>query len=218
MQVAQTLARRLRSLPCVAYDGPLMACQVTIHDRIGQERLASAAEPLAVDDALQLLESAISETVKAALGTRNVEVELTLAGDAEMTRLNFDHMGERGPTDVLSFPLHEWSVEEGRSHLADDDGIGPPGALLLGDVVIDVDQAVRQAAEGDWSVVEEMVLLAIHGTLHLLGHDHAEIDEEAAMRAIEHDVLRTLHRRHHDVPWQPGSLFDRAGHAVTTGS
>ncbi len=195
-----------------------MACQVTIHDRIGQERLASAAEPLAADDALKLLDSAISETVKAALGTRNVEVELTLAGDAEMTRLNFDHMGERGPTDVLSFPLHEWSVEEGRSHLADDDGIGPPGALLLGDVVIDVDQAVRQAAEGDWSVVEEMVLLAIHGTLHLLGHDHAEIDEEAAMRAIEHDVLRTLHRRHHDVPWQPGSLFDRAGHAVTTGS
>ncbi|HET7686960.1 MAG TPA: rRNA maturation RNase YbeY [Candidatus Limnocylindria bacterium] len=195
-----------------------MACQVTVHDRIGSQRLASAVEPLTVGAAVALLESAIAETAKAALGARNVEVELTLAGDAEMSRLNFDHMGERGPTDVLSFPLHEWSVEEGHSHLADDDGIGPPGTLLLGDVVIDVDQAVRQAAEGGWSVVEEMVLLAIHGTLHLVGHDHAEIDEEASMRSVEHDVLRTLHRRHHDVPWQPGSLFDRAGHAVSTSS
>jgi rRNA maturation RNase YbeY len=85
-------------------------------------------------------------------------------------------------------------------------------------VVIDLDQALRQAADGNWSVPEELVLLAIHGTLHLLGHDHAEIDEEERMRALEHQVLGVLHRRHRDVHWQPGSLFDRSGHAVTTGS
>ena len=45
-----------------------------------------------------------------AFGTDDAEVELTLAGDPEMERLNFDHMGERGPTDVLSFPLHEWTL------------------------------------------------------------------------------------------------------------
>lgn len=195
-----------------------MACAVTIHDRIGHERLASAVEPLGVDEALRLLESAIAETAHAAGSIPGCEVELTLSGDAEMERLNFDHMGERGPTDVLSFPLHEWSVDEGRSHLADDDGASPPGSMMLGDVVIDVDQAVRQAAEGSWSVIEELVLLAVHGTLHLLGHDHAELDEETAMRRVEHDVLRSLHRKHHEVAWQPGSLFDRAGHAVTTGS
>jgi probable rRNA maturation factor len=89
--------------------------------------------------------------------------------------------------------------------------------LLLGDAVIDVDQAVRQAASGGWSVIEEIVLLAIHGTLHLLGHDHAELDGEAVMRGIEHQVLTALHRRHRSVDWQPGSLFDRAGHAVTSG-
>jgi hypothetical protein len=38
------------------------------------------------------------------------------------------------------------------------------------------------------------------------------------MRALEHQVLGVLHRRHHEIAWQPGSLFDRAGHAVTTGS
>ncbi len=194
-----------------------MDCRVTIHDRVGSERLASAVEPLTADQAASLLEAAVSVTARTALGARPSEVELTLTGDAEMTHLNFDHMGERGPTDVLSFPLHEWVVEGGASHLTDDDAVRPPGPILLGDVVVDLDQALRQAAEGSWSVVEELVLLAIHGTLHLVGHDHADLDEEAAMRAVEHTVLGTMHRRHHEVAWQPGSLFDRAGHAVTGG-
>jgi probable rRNA maturation factor len=195
-----------------------MACTVTFHDRVGHDRIATAVEPLGADAALALLESAVAETARAALPPMDAEVELTLCGDAEMERLNFDHMGERGPTDVLSFPLHEWSVNGRQSHLGDDDGVGPPGPLLLGDVVIDLDQALRQAADGDWSVIEELVLLAIHGTLHLVGHDHAEIDDEESMRAREREVLAVLHRRHREVAWKPGSLFDRAGHAVTTGS
>jgi len=194
-----------------------MGCTVTIHDRLGHERLEPALEPLAIEDALALLESAVGETARV-VGLTGCEVELTLCGDTEMERLNFDHMGERGPTDVLSFPLHEWAVDGILSHLSDDDGVSPPGPMMLGDLVIDVDQAVRQAAEGSWSVLEELVLLAIHGTLHLLGHDHAELDEEATMRQVEHSVLSTLHRKHHEVDWKPGSLFDRAGHAVMTGS
>jgi probable rRNA maturation factor len=200
------------------YDGGGMGCSVTYHDRIGAERLAQAVEPVGVDAAIDLLESAVCETIRASLGTADAEVELTVCGDAEMERLNFDHMGERGPTDVLSFPLHEWSVNGKRSQLTDDDGVAPPGPLLLGDVVIDLDQALRQAADGNWGVTEELVLLAIHGTLHLLGHDHADMEEEQRMRAAEHHVLGVLHRRHRDIPWQPGSLFDRSGHAVTTGS
>lgn len=195
-----------------------MECAVTFHDKVGTDRIAGAAEPLDGDATVALLEDAVCQTVHAALGDVPAEVELSLCGDAEMERLNFDHMGERGPTDVLSFPLHEWTVDGHRSRLTDDDGVSPPGPMLLGDVVIDLDQALRQAADGDWSVPEELVLLAIHGTLHLLGHDHAELDEEQAMRALEHQVLGTLHRRHREVPWQPGSLFDRAGHAVTTGA
>ncbi len=194
-----------------------MGCTVTFHDHVGRDQLSAAVDPLSVEQLHQLLESAVNETARAAMLGSDAEVELTLCGDAEMTRLNFDHMGERGPTDVLAFPLHEWSVNGGRSTLADDDGIGPPGPLLLGDVVIDVDQAVCQASEGDWSVPEELVLLAIHGCLHLLGHDHADLEEEGEMRRVEHAVLGVMHRRHHEVDWKPGSLFDRAGHAVSTG-
>ncbi len=195
-----------------------MGCTVTFHDRIGPDRLANAVEPLGADAALVLLESAVCETIRLAFGEDDTEVELTLSTDPEMERLNFDHMGERGPTDVLSFPLHEWAINGRQSHLTDDDGISPPGPLLLGDVVIDIDQALRQAADGDWGVAEELVLLAIHGTLHLLGHDHAEIEEEERMRGLEHHVLGVLHRRHREITWKPGSLFDRAGHAATTGS
>ena len=195
-----------------------MGCSVTFHERIDHDRIETAVEPMAADATLALLESAVCETIRAALGAVDAEVELTICGDAAMERLNFDHMGERGPTDVLSFPLHEWTVDGQVSHLSDDDGVSPPGELLLGDVVIDLDQALRQSAEGDWGVVEEIVLLAIHGTLHLVGHDHEQIDDEERMRAVEHEVLGALHRRHRDVPWQPGSLFDRAGHAVTAGS
>jgi probable rRNA maturation factor len=203
-----------------------MTCTVTVHDHVGRERLAAAVEPLDPDVAVALFEAAIAEAARAAVGNgRDVEVELTLCADGEMERLNFDHMGERGPTDVLGFPLHEWEIEDGRSHLADDDGAGPlapfgspGGPLLLGDVVVDLDQALRQAAEGGWSVAEEVVLLAIHGTLHLLGHDHAELADEEEMRAVERRALASLHRRHREVKWRPGSLFDRAGHAVSSGA
>jgi probable rRNA maturation factor len=195
-----------------------MACTVTFHDKVGPDRIASAVEPVDADVAVALLDDAVCQTVLAALGSDEAEVELSLCGDVEMERLNFDHMGERGPTDVLSFPLHEWAFDGHQSRLIDDDGVSPPGPMLLGDVVIDLDQALRQAADGDWSVAEELVLLAIHGTLHLLGHDHAELEEEERMRTLERRVLGTLHRRHHEVAWQPGSLFDRAGHAVTSGS
>ena len=195
-----------------------MGCEVTFHHRISQDRLTAAMEPQTSEAFHKLLESALTETCAAALGSGDVEVELTLCGDEEMTHLNFDHMGERGPTDVLSFPLHEWSVDMGHSHLADEDAGMPPGGLLLGDVVIDIDQAVRQAADGGWSAAQEITLLAVHGVLHLVGHDHAETEDEAAMRAIERQGLEKLHERHADVGWRPGSLFDRPTSGVPAGA
>ena len=192
-----------------------MGCAVTFHHRIGQERLNAAIAPQVPEAFHLLLESALTEAARAAVGAEAVEIEVTLCGDVEMTHLNFDHMGERGPTDVLAFPLHEWVVDGGHSHLADEDAVAPPGGLLLGDVVIDVDQAVRQAQAGGWSATQEIVLLAVHGALHLVGHDHADSDDEAAMRAIERRVMAALHRRHPQVGWQSGSLFDSPAHVVT---
>ena len=130
-----------------------MGASVTFHDRIGPERLAEAIEPMPADELRPLLESAVAETARIALGRTDVEVEITLCADPEMERLHFDHMGERGPTDVLSFPLHEWSIDGTSSHLADEDGAMPPGVpLMLGDVVLDVDRrcASPRTAAGAW--------------------------------------------------------------------
>src|SRR4026207_175485 len=123
-----------------------MGCEVTFPQRVGQDRLPAAMDPQASEAFHKLLESALAETCEAALGAQDAEIELTLCGDEEMTHLNFDHMGDGGPADVLAFPLHEWSVDMGHSHLADEDAGMPPGGLLLGDVVIDVDQALPHAA------------------------------------------------------------------------
>jgi rRNA maturation RNase YbeY len=106
----------------------------------------------------------------------------------------------------------------GHSHLADEDAGLPPGGLLLGDVVIDVEQAVRQAADGGWSAAQEIALLAVHGALHLVGHDHVESEDESAMRAIERRVVEKLHRRHAAVGWRPGSLFDRPANPISAGA
>ena len=66
---------------------------------------------MAPDVALRLIEAAIGETVRVAFGAGGTEVELTLAGDAEMTRLNFDHVADAAPPTSSRCPLHEWVVE-----------------------------------------------------------------------------------------------------------
>ena len=71
-----------------------MGCAVTFHEHVGRDQLEAAIEPIGISQLHELLESAVGETVNAALGPADCEVELTLAGDPEMERLNFDHMGE----------------------------------------------------------------------------------------------------------------------------
>jgi rRNA maturation RNase YbeY len=88
-------------------------------------------------------------------GRDDLEVSVALHDDADMRELNRRYLGKDAPTDVLAFALGE-----------DDD--------LVGDLYIGVEQAARQAKELDVPLEEELARLAIHGTLHVLGHDHPE--------------------------------------------
>jgi len=100
------------------------------------------------------------------------EVTLAFVGDRAIRTLNRKFMKKDRPTDVLSFPLGEK---------------GPDGKYYLGDIVIAVPVAERQAREKGHSLDRELRLLAIHGYLHLLGFDHfAGIEEEE----------RKVHRRY----------------------
>jgi probable rRNA maturation factor len=107
-------------------------------------------------------------------------VTLLLADDDYLHELNRHYRGEDKPTDVLSFPAGE--PLPGSEELLD----------YLGDIAISIPAAQRQADAAGHSLEAEVQLLAVHGILHLLGHDHLEPEEKAAMWAAQAAVLQTL--------------------------
>ena len=107
---------------------------------------------------------------------------LTLTGEAHLQEYNRRYRGLDEPTDVLAFAAQEKP--------ADQRFQAPPGIEnWLGDIVISLPRARRQAREAKHPVNDEVRLLAVHGFLHLLGYDHAEPDEETAMTALTNRIL-----------------------------
>jgi probable rRNA maturation factor len=123
-------------------------------------------------------------TLLAAIDERESSVSVSFVRDAKMRELNRTFRGKDAPTDVLSFPL----VEPGNAYAG--------GERLLGDIVISVDTARRQAADYDAPPDREVQRLLIHGVLHLLGHDHVEPVERAAMEAEERRLADAI-----GMPW-----------------
>jgi rRNA maturation RNase YbeY len=117
--------------------------------------------------------------VLAALGVPRSELSVALVDDATMAALNERWRGRGGPTDVLSFSLVGGAAEAFRHG-------------LLGDVVISLDTAARQARRAHRRIDDECTRLLVHGVLHLLGHDHERADEARAMRAEERRLLRLV--------------------------
>ena len=114
-----------------------------------------------------------------------VELSLLITDDETVRGLNREYRGVDETTDVLSFALGE--------EKADADPLPfvtpPDGLLHLGDIVVSYPQAVRQAEENHHAVEKELALLVIHGTLHLLGYDHAEPAQEHELSSLEERVL-----------------------------
>ncbi|MCL6547836.1 MAG: rRNA maturation RNase YbeY [Alicyclobacillus sp.] len=109
------------------------------------------------------------------------EVSVSLVGDEEIHQLNREYRGVDRPTDVLSFPLLEG--EE------DPEPMVPGQPRLLGDIVVSVPTAVRQADAYGHSLQRELGFLLVHGFLHLLGFDHADEASEREMFALQEQVL-----------------------------
>ena len=126
-----------------------------------------------------LPEELVESGIRAALEAEEVErgeLSLTFLDDAGITSLNREHLGRDRTTDVIAFALHE------------------AGEPPLGDIYVGYDQARRQSEELGVSLEEELLRLAIHGTLHVLGYDHPEGEgrtespmfrrQEALVRAV----------------------------------
>jgi probable rRNA maturation factor len=104
-----------------------------------------------------------------ALGLIESELSVVLTNDVHIKELNTQHRKKAKATDVLAFPM-------------DETGVGPSGAIgLLGDVVISLETAARQATDHRHGLIDEVTHLLAHGILHLVGHDHRTDAEERRM-------------------------------------
>jgi probable rRNA maturation factor len=134
-----------------------------------------------------LRRAAIVRTLRALLassGYPGASVSLSFVGNAAMRTINRVHRGFDRTTDVLSFPLFEAGRLPPKR--------GPGGEVLLGDIVISVDVAARQARAYDATLHAEIDRLLIHGLLHLLGHDHLVPADAAVMRRHERRLARAI--------------------------
>jgi probable rRNA maturation factor len=112
------------------------------------------------------------------------ELTLTFVDRTEIAALNEEHLGREGPTDVLSFPL-----DAGEDAASIDVSV----PVLLGDVVICPAVARSQAPTHAGTLADELALLVVHGVLHVLGYDHVDAVETAAMRSKELELLVAHH-------------------------
>ena len=155
--------------------------------------------------------SALARTAARALTAAGApspaSLALILSDDDELGDLNQEHMGEHGPTDVLSFPMLAPSAFPHHSGKQIDTAADRERApefrqprarrTHLGDIVISVERAIDQADLGRggqtsdvaWSAADELRLLVVHGVLHVCGWDHANAVERNAMRKLEREVL-----------------------------
>lgn len=116
-----------------------------------------------------------------AVGEGGAAISISLVDDAAIRAINREHRGKDKPTDVLSFPLEPEATSPER---------------LLGDIVISIDTARRQAAAYDAPLQREIYRLLIHGLLHVLGHDHEEAGERARMEGEERRLADAI-----GMPW-----------------
>jgi probable rRNA maturation factor len=112
----------------------------------------------------------------------SADMTIVLTDDAQLHELNREYLGVDAPTDVISFPSDEEDPET--------------GVAYLGDILISIPRAAQQAQAAGHSVEAEAQLLVVHGTLHLLGHDHAEAAEKARMWQAQAEVMSSLGLAH----------------------
>lgn len=148
--------------------------------------------------------SRLAEQVLRAQGVRGeAELSLLFVTEEAISDLNQRFMGMSGPTDVLAFPIDDDLIELGRFPDATTTGPDRPppdpsdAPVLLGDVVICPAVAAGNAPDHAGTYEDEIALLLVHGILHVLGMDHAEPDEEAAMRGREQELLAQFHHPQH---------------------
>lgn len=136
-----------------------------------------------IDNQQDFLESALLEraarfTLDQESAPADADMTIVLTDDRQLHELNLEYLGVDAPTDVLSFPASESDPETGTQY--------------LGDILISIPRAAQQAQAAGHPLEAETQLLVVHGTLHLLGYDHAGAQEKTRMWNAQAGVMSKL--------------------------
>ena len=143
----------------------------------------------------KLIKSAVLLTLELELVDKGCDVCVLITDDLGIQSYNLEYRGKDKATDVLSFPIQEFSFP-GWGGVVNMDIDLVSGQVLLGDIIISTETIARQAEELSHSVKHETTLMVIHSTLHLLGYDHLDDESEIDMRTREVKVLGELYDKH----------------------
>ena len=135
-------------------------------------------EQKAVELDIDFIKELAIEIMKFEGSPENSQLSMVFCDDEAIKELNNEFRGKNEATDVLSFPMELENFV--------------PEIRVLGDIVISTDTAIRQAKEYNHSVITEIVILMIHGLLHLHGYDHIEEADCKKMRAREAELLKYI--------------------------
>lgn len=145
------------------------------------ELIFDGENSLKESEIISMRKSAAAALEKAGVENKDIEISITFVSREEIKTLNNDFRGIDKFTDVLSFPQFEFAED-----------IPEGGTVLLGDVVICIEKAEKQAKEFGHSKEREILYLFTHSILHLLGYDHMQDDEKNIMRTLEEEIMETI--------------------------
>ena len=127
------------------------------------------------------IKKAVRATLEYEKVNKSYEINVELTDNENIQKLNKSFRGKDIPTDVLSFPMNDLNPEN--------------GMIILGDIVISLDKAKQQSEELNQSLERELMFLAIHSTLHLLGYDHERSEEsDLVMREKQKEIIKHIEK------------------------
>jgi probable rRNA maturation factor len=139
------------------------------------------------DKHFRLLEDTVNACLELSQIETGCEISITLVDNKKINEINKEFRNINAPTDVLSFPMV--MMEEGRIILDEGDYNLDDDLLILGDIVISLEKAEKQAEEYGHSFERELAFLTSHGAFHLLGFDHEEEEQGKRMFDRQEEVL-----------------------------
>lgn len=157
-------------------------CEVIIEDLQDRVRVD--------EELIKLLEKTVIESIELSGINTGCEISITLMDDVKIKEINKEYRNIDSATDVLSFPIVE--MNEGVILSIEGDIDCDENLLLLGDIVISLERAVKQAEEYGHSFTREVAFLATHGIFHLLGYDHMNEEQERKMLEKQEEVLAVM--------------------------